>query len=106
MNGIDTRTPFFPRTASRGNDSITANKSIMRRNTYDRAQSLNDTTARDAKVTIPESIKDYSRIKRVVDASPEVDNTDKIARLRSQIQAGTYQPDYDAIADKMLTSEF
>ena len=41
-----------------------------------------------------------------VDSAPPIDNTDKIAKLRSQIQAGTYEPDYDAIAEKLLANEY
>ena len=55
----------------------------------------------------------YFYIVKIWEKTPEkdtttkqVDNTDKIAMLKAQIQAGTYQPDYDAIADKMLSSEF
>jgi negative regulator of flagellin synthesis FlgM len=36
----------------------------------------------------------------------EPDHSEKIARLKAQIDAGTYEMDYDAIAEKILTSEF
>ena len=107
MNDIDTRAPFFPNSRSAQQEVEQARRAkALRRNTYDRTQQLNNLAANDAKVTIPESIKDFSRIKKAVDMSPPVDNTDKIARLKAQIQAGTYQPDYDAIADKILASEY
>jgi negative regulator of flagellin synthesis FlgM len=41
-----------------------------------------------------------------VDMAPDVDNTDKIARLKQQIKAGTYNVNYDKLADKILESEF
>ena len=72
----------------------------------ERQEQLNDIASRDAKVSIPESIKDFSRIKKAVDTAPEVDNSARIASLRAQIQAGTYKPDYDAVADKLLASEY
>lgn len=107
MNSIDTRAPFFP-------NSKTAQKKIqdasqakaLQRNSMERQEQLNDIASRDAKVSIPESIKDFSRIKKAVDTAPEVDNSARIASLRAQIQAGTYKPDYDAVADKLLASEY
>lgn len=106
MNTINTRSPFFPKSRSAQNGEVGQSKAIMRRNSYEQAQELQSKTSRDVNVAIPDSIRDYSRIKRVVDAAPEVDNSAKIGALKAQIQSGTYQPDYDAIADKMLTSEF
>jgi negative regulator of flagellin synthesis FlgM len=108
MNTINTRAPFFPnsKNAAQQSEIERSNAAQMRRNSYERAQELSDRTARDVNVNIPDSIKDYSRIKRVVDTAPPIDNTEKIAQLKAQIQAGTYQPDYDAVADKMLRTEF
>ena len=109
MSNIDTRAPFFPnsKTAKRNIEQAKQSQAAsLKRNTYERAQQLNDIASRDAKVTIPDTIKDFSQIKKVADSTPEVDNTDKIAALKAQIQAGTYQPDYDAIADKILASEY
>jgi negative regulator of flagellin synthesis FlgM len=106
MNSIDTRPSFFPNSKTGKAEAQKAKAASMRRNSYERAQELNDKTSKDAKVSISDSIKDFSRIKKVADASEPVDNTDKIASLKAQIQAGTYEPDFDAIADKMLSSEF
>ena len=39
-------------------------------------------------------------------SAPDVDNTEKIARLKAQIASGTYEMDYDGMADKILSSEF
>jgi hypothetical protein len=49
---------------------------------------------------------EFSKIKKAALSAPEADNSEKIARLKAQIAAGTYEVDYDAIADKILTSEF
>ena len=107
MNSIDTRAPFFPNSKSGQKEIDSAKRSqFLRRNTMERANDLNNRTAKDAKVTIPESIRDFSRIKKAVDMAPPIDNTDKIARLRSQIQEGTYEPDFDALADKILMDEY
>ena len=39
-------------------------------------------------------------------SAPEIDNSEKIARLKAQIAAGSYEIDYDGLADKILSSEF
>lgn len=107
MSSIDTRAPFFPNSKSAQKEIENAQRAkFLRRNTAERANDLNNRTARDAKVTIPEAIRDFSRIKKSVDMAPPINNTDKIARLKAEIQAGTYQPDYDAIAEKILTQEY
>ncbi len=107
MSSIDTRAPFFPNSKS-GNAEIQRAKKAraLQRNSYSRTQELDNMAKKDAKVSIPESIKDFSRIKKAVDLAPDIDNTDKIASLKARIQAGTYEPDYDAIADKILSNEF
>ncbi len=107
MSTIDSRAPFFPnsKTGQQEVEQLRRAK-VLKRNSYARAQELNDVTSRDAKVTIPDTIRDFSRIKKAVDAAPDVDNSAKIARLKAQIQAGSYEPDYDAIADKLLAREY
>lgn len=108
-NSIDTRAPFFPhsKTAQQSAEQAKrAQKLAATRNTYARAEEIRSKTANDAKVSIPEAIKDFSRIKKSVDAAPEMDNSSKIADLKARIQAGTYEVDYDALADKMLANEY
>ncbi len=110
MNNIDTRSPFFPNSKTGRRNVEQAKKSQaakLQRNSFERTQELRDIASRDANVTIPDSIRDFSQIKKMADApSAAIDNTDKIASLKAQIQAGTYQTDYDAIADKILASEY
>lgn len=112
MNNVDStqRASFFPHSKTSGPESGKSSKinpSIMKRNDYARAKELNEMGQRDAKVNISEAIKDFSRIKKAVDAAPEQrDNSEKIAQLKSQIQNGTYKVDYDALADKVLSSEY
>lgn len=111
MSNIDSsmRAPFFPnKNGSKGVGGNTTSSRVknLGRNSYERSQQINNSTKHDARVDINDKVKDFSRIKKAVDAAPSVDNSDKIARLRSQIQAGTYEVDYDGLADKILSSEF
>ena len=108
MNNVDTRSPFFPRSKSAQTNTAGRAQQAQRlgRNSYDRVQELEAKTADHARVSIPEKIRDFSRIKKAVDMAPDTDNSDKVARLKAQIQGGTYQMDYDAIADKMLANEY
>lgn len=107
-NGIDTRSPFFPRSRTDGTGAARSgqNASEIRRNSVEKAGQIMDRTSSDAKVNINDGVKEFARIKKAVDASEPIDNSEKIARLKAQIQAGSYEVDYDALADKILTSEF
>lgn len=107
MNSIDTRSPFFPNSKT-GKKEIQQAKhaQLIKKNSMARAQELNEYASKDAKVTIPSTIKDFARIKRVADTAPDIDNTEKIANLKAQIQAGSYQPDYDAVADRILETGY
>ena len=111
-NNIENKAPrstFFPgdrknlATNSRPNN---IKETLLETNDLLKKNELDNTTAGDAKVTIPDSIRDFSRIKKAVDAAPPIDNTEKIARLKDQIKNGDYKIDYDALADKILSSEF
>jgi negative regulator of flagellin synthesis FlgM len=106
MSSIDTRAPFFPNSPASQSRLKKAHESLLKRNSEQRATQLREQSAHHANVQIPDAIRDFSKIKRTVDASPEVDNSDKIARLKQQIADGTYKVDYEALADKMLQSEF
>lgn len=108
MSSIDTRSPFFPRSRSAQTESAKGGSQVggVDRNSMERASEITDRTSADAKVNIPEGVKDFSRIKKAAMSAPEVDNSEKIARLKAQIQAGTYEVDYDGLADKILSQEF
>jgi negative regulator of flagellin synthesis FlgM len=108
MSSIDTRSAFFPRSRTAQAESAKSGGDVdgVKRNSMERASEISERTATDAKVSIPEGVKDFSRIKKAALSAPEPDNSEKIARLKAQIQAGTYEVDYDALADKILTSEF
>jgi negative regulator of flagellin synthesis FlgM len=108
MNSIDTRSAFFPRNREIKSDSTKGSSKVdgVETNSLERATELTEKTSGDAKVSIPEGVKEFSKIKKAALSAPEADNSEKIARLKAQIAAGTYEVDYDAIADKILTSEF
>lgn len=78
----------------------------LQRNSDVRKEELETFSKNDSKVDIPDAIKDFSRIKKAADAAPAIDNTDKIARLKSQIEAGTYKVDAGVLADKIMEQEF
>ena len=44
--------------------------------------------------------------KKVADAAPEIDKSDKIERLKAQIADGSYKIDYDGLSDIILEQEF
>ncbi len=108
MSSIDTRSSFFPRGRDVKSESTQGNGKVdgVQRNTMERASEISERTSGDAKVNIPEGVKEFSKIKKAAMSAPETDNSEKIARLKAQIAAGTYEVDYDALADKILTSEF
>jgi len=78
----------------------------LKRNSETRKNELEAFSKSDSKVEIAAAFKDFSRIKKVADAAPEIDNADKIARLKAQIADGSYKIDYDGLSDKTLEQEF
>ncbi|AYF45937.1 flagellar biosynthesis anti-sigma factor FlgM [Halobacteriovorax sp. BALOs_7] len=103
----NTRSSFFPnsRTQNERAQDVQKQSPIKRNSTAQKAY-IDNQTSRDAKVTIPEAVKDFAQIKKAVDAAPEMDNSAKIAALKAQIQGGTYKMDYEKMADKILGEEF
>lgn len=110
MSKIDngTRSNFFPKskTTQPKVKPGALSPNYIQRNEPGRKRELESTTGSHAKVEIPNAVRDFAKIKRAVDKAPPIDNSDKIAKLKSQINAGTYKVDYDALADKILSSEF
>ena len=105
-SNIDTRSPFFPKSRSAQVEKSSTSQVGGSGQTPERAGELANRTSADARVNIPEGVRDFARIKKAAANAPEQDNSEKIARLRAQIQAGNYEVDYDGLADKMLQSEF
>jgi len=110
MNSIDSsRSKFFPKSKvdSSGARKINHTKHpFVSSNSPQRKSEIENLTSKDAKVSIASAVKDYAQIRKAVDMAPEIDNSSKIASLKQQIQSGTYNIDYDKLADKMLTGEF
>ena len=111
MNNVDRTSPapsLFPKNSGRktGVKAPHLQKTVLKRNSPARSDQLKNITQKDAKVTIPDAVKDFARIKKAVDAAPPIDNSDKIAMLKQQIKDGTYKVDYEALADKILDAEF
>ncbi|MGB0452790.1 MAG: flagellar biosynthesis anti-sigma factor FlgM [Bacteriovoracaceae bacterium] len=108
IEGASARSAFFPRSKQTGkaDSSQKLEKLLKTRNNPERKQELDSMGSQNAKVNIDQKIKDFARIKKAVDAAPDVDNSAKIARLKGQIQNGTYKVDYDKLADKIIASEF
>ena len=94
---------FFPKTKS---NSVHEAAKLLKRNSVERTQEIDTKTRDDAKVDVAAAVKDFAQIKKVADATPPKDNTDKIADLKARINAGTYEIDFDALADKVLVEEF
>lgn len=102
IDSTSSRSIFLPNKKETGKVGPTG----LKRNSETRKNELEAFSGTDSKVDIPDAIKDFSRIKKVADAAPAIDNSEKIARLRSQIAAGTYNVDAGALADKILEQEF
>lgn len=103
------RPPFFPnsRAAVKARESRKMQELLdSRTNTPERTNELTKHAQGHTKVDIPDKVKDFSRIKAAVDSAPDIDNSSKIADLKQRIKSGTYNVDYDALADKILTSEY
>ena len=101
------RSGFFTNTKDiKAKGTPGAGAKALSRNSSERKSEIAQNTKEDVKVDIPDSIKDFSRIKSAVDSAPPIDNSAKIADLKSRINNGTYKVDYDALADKILTNEF
>ncbi|MBL7664173.1 MAG: flagellar biosynthesis anti-sigma factor FlgM [Bacteriovoracaceae bacterium] len=103
---LNTRNSFFPNSKTGATKVARGETAPLRRNTVERESELQGKTSGDAKVEITDAVRDFARIKSAVDAAPAIDNSEKIARLKSQIQKGEYQVNYDEIADRMLSQEF
>ncbi len=103
------RSSFFPRSKTASDSKVKAKgiqQGYLQRNAPARMKELESTSRGHAKVDIPNAVRDYAKIKKAVDQAPDIDNSDKIAKLKQQIQSGSYSVDYDKLADKILSSEF
>ena len=102
MSKIDNtnfRTPFFP-------GQTKSSTRIRSRNDASRKAELDQISKDHASVKINQKIKDFSRIKKMVDNAPEFDRSSKINALKELISSGKYQVNEGRIADKILETEY
>jgi anti-sigma28 factor (negative regulator of flagellin synthesis) len=55
-----------------------------------------------AKVNIDKKVKDFLKIRKAVNLSKELDNSKKIEDLKSKVQSGNYNINYEELANRML----
>ena len=108
INTDNLRAPFFPKNGETQGSRVEGQNKIaaLKRNDLERKKSLESRTQKDAKVEINDAVKDFARIKKAVDQSAPLDKSAQIAQLKGQINAGKYEVNYDALAEKMLTQDF
>lgn len=85
------RPPFFPnsKSAQEAKEAREARQmKQMRRNSSERANELESLSRSHTKIDIPETVKDFSRIKNAVDNAPDIDNSEKVARLKAKYKKG------------------
>ena len=90
---------------SYGQDRIARSDSGETSGATTRSSGTDATQATGAdRVTLSDGAKLVSQATHEAQEAPEV-RTDKVAALKAQVDAGTYQPDSKKIATKMLTME-
>lgn len=82
-----------------------SDNNVRAKNSKKRQEELRESIDVDAKVDISNKTKDFSKIKKAVDNSPNIDNRKKVESLRKQVQEGNYKIDYDVLAEKILEQE-
>jgi negative regulator of flagellin synthesis FlgM len=70
----------------------------------DTAQGAKPAPATADKVDISSTVKLFQDIQRAVLESPDI-RTDKVKDVETKIAQGTYNPDYNKIADKLLSPD-
>jgi len=105
INNDVTKSSFFPKNRNT-HKAKNFNKTLVEKNDITRQKELESATGTHAKVDISDKIRDFAKIKSAVDRSPEIDNSGKVNKLREQIKSGKYKVDYDALAEKILATEF
>ena len=104
MSNIEsTRSHFFPKSKS---TQPATNESALKKSPLNQKIGHKKKTDSDAKIMLSDTIKDFNLIKKTVDSSPSMDQSEKIGHLQRRIASGEYKIDYDALADKILSQEF
>ncbi len=103
MSNIEsTRSQFFPKSKE---TRPATNENTLKKPSLNQKIGRKQKTDSDAKIMLSDTIKDFNLIKKTVDKSPTVDQSEKIGHLRKKIASGEYKIDYDALADKILSQE-
>ena len=107
MSDINAKqTGFFPTSPASSDSKISPlQKGPLGRNSENRKKEL-ESTKNDSLVAIDRTVKDFSRIKKAVDAVAPLDKSHRVEELKRQINEGTYEIDYDKLAEKIISSEF
>ena len=95
------RTPFFP-----GQDVSQVKRRSLLSNNAQKKSELDEISKDHTKVAINQKVKDFSKIKKVVDLSPDLDRQKRIEELKQQINNGTYKVDPGKIAEKIMNNEY
>ena len=97
MNEIktDTKTNLFLK--SNPNTTIGHN--------FNRKRSPDKVSRDDAKISITDATKDFTRIRNDVYDAPDIDDSSKLAKLKKEIKEGTYKIDYEKLAEKIILPE-
>ena len=108
MNNIEGNnlTTFFPQQKNGTQIEKMPQSAFPLSNNQERQQELDALAKNDAKVRIPDAIRDFSKIKKAVDQAAPINKQAQVADLKQKIAAGEYKIDYDALADKILQSEY
>lgn len=105
VNSSNTRSSFFPRSKNIKESNVKKSLSSKSRENINEGGDLKKTLGKDVDVFISDRVKNFSKIIKIINDAPELDNTNKIARLKRQIEKGEYVINYEALADKILQSE-
>ena len=97
------RSDFFT-----GSKAEKSQKNILnlRRNSAEKKSEIESVTKNDVKIDITNKVKDFARIKSAAYKAEDIDNSEKIKEIKNRIKNGSYNIDYEELADKVLRSEF
>ena len=78
----------------------------IKKNSREKINEIEKKTKGDVKVDINKKVKDFSKIKRMLDNRPMPESNQKIQDIKEKINNKTYHIDEEAIADRILRFEF
>jgi negative regulator of flagellin synthesis FlgM len=78
------------------------NKAEQSQSTKETGGKLQDSGSIKDKINISSKVKMFQDIKQAAIDAPDI-RMDKIKDIENRISSGTYKPDYNAIADKLMS---